>query len=96
MSNLLRRHGIHTLPARHGGLIALAGELPTSILADALGIHINTAKRWAGYLQRDWSTYFEARAADVRAIARLTQDPQLPRHPHADVRESASSLACAP
>jgi hypothetical protein len=64
MSNLLRRYGIQTLPARHAGLIALAGELPTSILADAVGIHINTAKRWAGYLRGDWSTYLAARAAD--------------------------------
>jgi hypothetical protein len=64
VSNLLRRHGIHTLPARHAGLIALAGELPTPILADALGVHINTAKRWASYLQSDWSTYLAARAAD--------------------------------
>src|SRR6266511_4569083 len=66
MSNLLRRHGIQTLPGRHAGLIALAGALPTPILADALGIHVNTAKRWAGYLQSDWSTYLAARATDSR------------------------------
>jgi hypothetical protein len=27
------------------------------VLADALGIHIHTAHRWASYLQRDWSSY---------------------------------------
>ena len=38
-------------------------ELPTPILAETLGIHIHTARRWAGYLQRDWSTYLAERAS---------------------------------
>ncbi|MFY1632390.1 hypothetical protein ACN27F_03725 [Solwaraspora sp. WMMB335] len=63
LGKALRRHGITTRPARHAALIALAGELPTPILAETLGIHINTARRWAGYLQRDWSTYLAERAS---------------------------------
>jgi hypothetical protein len=61
---MLRRHEIDTLPSRNAALIALAGQLPTPVLADALGIHIHTARHWASYLQRDWSTYLAERAAE--------------------------------
>ena len=63
-SQLLSRHGIQALPSRSAALIALAGQLPTPILAEILGIHIHTARRWASYLQSDWSTYLAARATD--------------------------------
>jgi hypothetical protein len=39
--------------------------LPASVLADLLGIHINTAVRWAHRAKRDWTSYLAARAAPV-------------------------------
>jgi hypothetical protein len=63
-SQRLTRHGIPTLPSRSAALIAMAGRLPTPILADILGIHIHTARRWATYLQPDWSTYLATRDTD--------------------------------
>lgn len=38
--------GIRTRIARNGALISLAADVPAPILADLLGLHINTAVRW--------------------------------------------------
>ena len=40
--------------------MALAADLPAAILADLLGLHINTAVRWATYARRDWADYLAA------------------------------------
>ncbi|WP_326812331.1 hypothetical protein OIE62_07425 [Streptomyces scopuliridis] len=53
------------LAARNGALMALAADLPAAILADLLGLHVNTAVRWVTYARRDWAAYL---------AARLTQD----------------------
>lgn len=53
LTNLLNRHGINVRTARNGALAALAADLPAPILADLLGIHINTAVRWVIYARRD-------------------------------------------
>ncbi|WP_405958145.1 XRE family transcriptional regulator [Streptomyces phaeochromogenes] len=65
LTNLLNRHGISTRPARNGALMALAADLPAAILADLLGLHVNTAVRWVTYARRDWADYL---------ATRLTQD----------------------
>ncbi|GAA5768853.1 hypothetical protein [Streptosporangium roseum] len=49
-----------------GGLVALVDDIPAPILADILGLHINTAVRWANIAKRDWSAYLAARAEDLR------------------------------
>jgi hypothetical protein len=60
----LVRHGIRVRTARNGATAALAADLPAAILADALGMHINTAVRWVTYARRDWADYLAARAAE--------------------------------
>ena len=64
LTNRLNRHGISARLARNGALAALAADLPAAILADLLGMHINTAVRWVTYVRRDWTDYLAARAAE--------------------------------
>jgi hypothetical protein len=64
LTTRLARHGIQVRTARNGALAALAADLPAPILADLLGIHINTAVRWVTYARRDWTDYLAARAAE--------------------------------
>ena len=65
LTNLLNRHGISVRPARNGALSALAADLPAAILADLLGLHVNTAVRWVTYARRDWADYLASRTADL-------------------------------
>jgi hypothetical protein len=62
----LRRHlgnaGIHIRAAHNSALIEFATDLPAPVVADALGIHIETATRWSKYAKRDWADYLAARA----------------------------------
>jgi hypothetical protein len=60
LTNRLNRHGISARPARNGALMALAADLPAAIIADLLGMHINTAIRWVKYAGRDWADYLAA------------------------------------
>ncbi|HUY52106.1 MAG TPA: hypothetical protein VMV92_41460 [Streptosporangiaceae bacterium] len=76
LTNLLNRHGISARPARNGALAALASDLPAAILADLLGLHINTAVRWVTYARKDWTDYLADRAAD------LENDPDQQRSGH--------------
>ena len=64
LTNRLNRHGISARPARNGALMALAADLPAAIIADLLGMHINTAIRWLRFAGRDWADYLAARAAE--------------------------------
>ncbi|MGP3921462.1 hypothetical protein [Nonomuraea sp. 10N515B] len=64
LTNLLNRHGISARPARNGALAALAADLPAAILADLLGLHVNTAVRWVTFVRRDWGDYLALRAAE--------------------------------
>jgi hypothetical protein len=47
--------------------LALAAELPASVLADLTGISISTAERWSQWAKRDWTSYLGQRAADAQA-----------------------------
>jgi integrase len=67
LSNQLNRHGISVRPARNGALAALASDLPAAVLADFLGIHVNTAARWVTYARQDWTAYLAARDADLNS-----------------------------
>jgi hypothetical protein len=64
LTTRLNRHGISVRSARNGALAALAADLPAAILADLLGMHINTAIRWVIYAGSDWADYLAARAAE--------------------------------
>ena len=62
-SRKLLDHGIDARPARNAALIALLEDVPPPILADILGLHINTAVRWADIARRDWTAYLAVRDA---------------------------------
>ncbi len=53
----LVRHGIHPSAARNAAMFALAGAIPTPILADILGLSPATAVRWATLANRNWGQY---------------------------------------
>jgi hypothetical protein len=84
LNNQLNRHGISARPARNGALAALASDLPAAVLADLLGIHINTAVRWVTYARQDWTAYLAARDAD------LTPAPDGPKEPGEDERDTTA------
>ena len=44
----------------------LAAQMPTSVLADMLGLATNTAVRCAALAARDWSRYTADRRDDLR------------------------------
>jgi hypothetical protein len=54
--------GIQPSNARKAAMFQLAGEIPTPILADILGLAANTAVRWATLAARDWSQYAALRS----------------------------------
>lgn len=56
MPQKLARQGITVRSARNGSVVALAADLPTAVIADLLGIHVNTAVRWVNFARRDWPT----------------------------------------
>lgn len=66
----LRRHlynaGIYTRAAHNSALIDLAADLPAPVVAETLGIHIETAVKWSKYARRDWADYLAARGEDQR------------------------------
>ena len=52
----LYHHGINAHAGRHTARLALAAELPASVLADLTGISISTAERWSQWAKRDWAS----------------------------------------
>jgi hypothetical protein len=50
------------------GRLALAAELPASVLADLTGISISisTAERWSQWAKRDWAAYIGQPTTDDR------------------------------
>ena len=61
----LNTHGIQARTGRSAALINLAADLPAAVLADLLGLHINTAVRWVKRARRDWASYLAARAEAI-------------------------------
>jgi len=59
---VLVSHGIHPRQSRSTTLFSLAGQIPTPVLADLLGISRGTATRWAPLAARDWSGYVARRS----------------------------------
>jgi len=64
MTQKLGRHGIPVRAARNGALASLAADLPAAILADMLGMHVDTAVRRVILARRDWTDYLATRTAD--------------------------------
>jgi hypothetical protein len=75
MTRRLRQHGIFPRQARNSALAAWATDLPAAIVADLLGINVNTAVDWAARTRRDWTDYIAARATQ---ITRRTHTPDQP------------------
>jgi hypothetical protein len=63
-SQLVER-GIRPSHARKAAMFQLAGEIPTPVLAELLGLNNNTAVRWATLAARDWSQYTARRKAST-------------------------------
>lgn len=63
--------------SRGAALINLATDLPAPVLADILGMHVNTAVRWVRHAKRDWASYLVARAGNQTAAA--SRDSAVPR-----------------
>jgi hypothetical protein len=59
----LQRQGINTHAGRNAARLALAAELPASVLADLTGISISTAGRWSQRAKRDWAACVAERSA---------------------------------
>jgi hypothetical protein len=66
----LHHHGINAHAGRNTARLALAAELPASVLADLTGISISTAERWSQWAKRDWTVYVAQRATDAQATPR--------------------------
>jgi hypothetical protein len=62
----LRRYGIDAHAGHATARLALAAELPASVLADLTGISVSTAERWFEWAKRDWAGYLGQRKADDR------------------------------
>ncbi|MFE7394764.1 hypothetical protein [Streptomyces sp. NPDC057582] len=60
----LRRHGIAPRAGRNNTRLALATDLPASVLADFTGTSISNATRWTGYAKREWLDYIASRKQD--------------------------------
>ena len=61
MSTRLRKLGIEPRAARNSALLQLGAELPSLVLADLLGIHINTAEHWNAAAGARWTNYAATR-----------------------------------
>jgi hypothetical protein len=62
----LKRHGLPDADrSRVTALINLAADLPAPVLADLLGLHIQTATAWARHAGSDWTAYLSARIGDT-------------------------------
>ncbi|WP_346096682.1 hypothetical protein [Streptomyces olivaceiscleroticus] len=59
----LRHHGLPAHPCRNTALLALATDLPASVLSETLGISTASALQWSRRASRDWNAYLSARSA---------------------------------
>jgi hypothetical protein len=72
----LHRYGINAHAGRNTARLALAADLPASVLADLTGISIGTAERWSQWAKRDWAAYFGQRVADDREEINSRKPPK--------------------
>ena len=62
----LHHYGIDAHAGRNTARLALAADLPASVLADLTGVSIGTAERWSQWAKRDWAAYVGQRASGQR------------------------------
>ncbi|WP_460652356.1 hypothetical protein [Kribbella endophytica] len=67
ISKRLKDYGIQPRASRNAALIALAADLPTSVLADLFGISITSAIQWTHRAARNWNAYIAATITAKRA-----------------------------
>jgi len=61
--------GIQCTPARNAALIQLASQMPAAVIADMLGLHVNTATRWVELAGAKWTGYVaDHRASTCRSL----------------------------
>ncbi|WP_157875515.1 hypothetical protein [Streptomyces sp. CNQ431] len=56
-----RKHGLNGLAGRNTARLALAADVPASILAELTGTSVSNATRWAALTKRDWTGYLATR-----------------------------------
>ncbi len=59
----LRKLGLDVRQTRQAALFQFAAEMPPEILADLLGIHINTAVSWVRSRGGNWKSYAALRSS---------------------------------
>ena len=62
MAKALAAHGIRILDNRNTARLALAAELPASVLATLTGTSIGNATAWTRWAKRDWTDYIAEHA----------------------------------
>jgi hypothetical protein len=60
-TRLLAAEGIDVRAGRAAALMALAEQLPATVLGPLLGLATTTAANWTRLVQRDWTDYRAAR-----------------------------------
>jgi hypothetical protein len=60
---ILSRQWLRVSAARNTALLQLGAELPSLVLADLLGVHINTAERWNAAAGARWTNYVATRSS---------------------------------
>ncbi|MEU3855729.1 hypothetical protein [Streptomyces sp. NPDC029554] len=66
LSLKFRESGLNGLAGRNTARLALAANLPASVLADLTGTSVDNAVRWSNFAKRDWTDYVAARKRDTR------------------------------
>jgi hypothetical protein len=57
----LAARGLYARQARNTALAAFASDLPAPVMADLLGMRINTAVTWGQTMKRDWYCFVAAK-----------------------------------
>ncbi|MEW1860201.1 hypothetical protein AB0399_07450 [Streptomyces sp. NPDC088194] len=63
----LRKADLTGLAGRNTARLALATDVPASILAEVTGTSVHNATRWATLAKRDWTEYIATRRDDAGA-----------------------------
>jgi hypothetical protein len=66
----LARIGIEIRTNRDAALTQLAAEVPASVLADMLGVHVTTATKWADRVSGNWVNYVALKVRDQDPASR--------------------------
>ncbi|MEU8598419.1 hypothetical protein AB0D07_32770 [Streptomyces globisporus] len=61
----LQKADLTGLAGRNTARLALAADVPASILAEVTGTSVHNATRWATLAKRDWAEYIATRRDDA-------------------------------